>query len=531
MRILCLILPLLWLAGCRQEPARTLLLDAAEPLKLGQITVSGSPASSPYVVAEVPRGQHFIVHVANPGKTPISLRLEGAQPESVSLAPYAWTRLRGRLSADTLSFHWQGGELRFSSIYLEAPKKQPNVLLVSVDTLRADFFNAEHMPATFALMSQGTVFDATYTTAPWTLPAHVSMLTSQYPARHGVRQDNQRIPEKAVTLAEVFRDNGYYTVALTEGNYVSATYGLDQGFHEYRENPPSILDKNLETISKLEANLATLTTQLEALDGVPRFAFFHTYEVHCPYVPRGGLKDDQGLGLTQWLLDADGKPLASDDLAQLKALYGGEVSWLDQRLAVFLEKLLARGDWIVVLTSDHGEEFGEHGGLLHADTVYQETTHIPFAIVGPGVPNGQDRRIASLVDVPATLLGRFGFNSPDSWQGKDLLDPEQETVIAFAESFYFGPQIHAVDPRVVGVWRATDKLIQMRNSGKISAELYNLETDPGETNNLQATQKVRRDALFLFLESYLSGKPLDRHLIEGLSEEQIETMRSLGYIK
>jgi len=530
MRIVWL-LPLLCCLGCFQGPPLTLLAENAQPLKLGQMTVLGRLTGSPHVVETVPRGQHFITQVANQGNKPISLRLEGAHPETVSLEPHRWTRIRGRLTSDRLAFHWQGSELRFGGIYLEAPSKKPNVLLVSIDTLRADYFTPEHMPATYALMSQGTIFTKTYTTAPWTLPAHASMLTSQYPARHGVRQPNQAIPEEAVTLAEVFRDNGYYTLALTEGNYVSATYGFDQGFHEYQENPPSILDQNVDTISKLESSLAAITAQLEALEGVPRFAFFHTYEVHCPYVPRGDLKDERGLGLTQWLLESDGKPLDPNDLEQLKALYGGEVAWLDQRLAAFLEKLLADGDWMVVLTADHGEEFGEHGGLLHADTVYQETAHIPFAMAGVQIPNGQDGRIASLVDVPATLLGRFGFNTPHSWEGRDLFGPHQEPELAFSESFYFGSQIQAVDPRVVGVWRATDKLIQTRNFGKIRAELYNLETDPGETNNQQANQQLRRDALFLFLESYLSNKPLDGRLIDGLSEEQIETMRSLGYIK
>jgi len=411
--------------------------------------------------------------------------------------------------------------------------KVPNLLLISVDTLRADHFDSVHMPRTFALFSKGLVLDDVYSPTSWTLPAHSSLLSGLYPAIHGVRTPDQKLAESTLTLAEHLREIGYYTAAFTEGNYVSASFGLDQGFLHYQENPPLILGNKAEEVSKLEGTLAALRDHRRQLGSMPQFIFLHTYEVHCPYVPRNGLTDEEGIGNTQWLLDHHGKDLSEAQLMKLKALYAGEVAYTDGLLADLIEELLAEGSWLVALTSDHGEEFGEHGGLLHASTVYEETTHIPLGIVGAGVsPEALiPSTPASIVDIPVTLLNLLALPVPDSFKGRNLLVPQTEPRAVFAESFYFGVHIESKDPMVSGIWHQQNKLIHTRNFGKSEIALYDLAQDPGETNNLQQDQVRERNALFAQLKAYMALKGSDAEKVDNLSAEQIEAMRSLGYIK
>jgi arylsulfatase A-like enzyme len=429
---------------------------------------------------------------------------------------------------------WQSGSLLLADSYVLPPQPdtRPNVLLISLDTLRADHFSATHMPRIYALFEQGLIWDRAYTPTTWTLPAHASLLSGLYPTGHGVRQPDQRLPETVTTLAEQLREAGYFTAAFTEGNYVSASFGLDQGFLHYEEHAPGILETDPAAISKLAENVAALRAGLDQWQDLPVFAFFHSYEVHCPYVPRDELEDEAGIGLTQWLLDHDGEALDAQELELLRALYAGEVAYTDQLLAPLLEELVARGDWLIVLVSDHGEEFGEHGGLLHADTVYEETARIPLAMVGAGLTeHGRSDAVVSLVDVPATILTRLGVAPPQSWQGRDMDAPPAANRPVFAESTFFGVHLEVDDPGVWGIWQEAHKLITWQNLGREGVELYDLTADPNETHNLQQEAVGRRNALYRMLATYREEQGLKAVPVENLTPEQIETMRSLGYIK
>ena len=405
-----------------------------------------------------------------------------------------------------------------------------NVILISIDTLRYDYFNAQHMPGLHKIFSDsGQIFEKIRTPTPWTLPAHASLLTSLYPARHGVRTQGQKLSADPLTLAEVFQQNGYYTIAVTEGNYVSSSFGLARGFHTFSENAPSMMSNDASSASKLEGTVKFMEHYMTEAGDAPIFAFLHTYEVHCPFLPRNGLTDDEGYGGTQWLLDNDGK---TDDQAifeKLKALYAEEVAYTDQQLTILVERLLAE-NWIVVMTSDHGEEFGEHGGLLHADNLYEEATHVPLAIAGHGL-KGVSERSGSLVDVPSTMLEMLDIPIPESWQGRDLNDGNFQERPVFAESYFFGVQIPSEDPKVLGIWQDQMKLTQITNFGKIQAELYDLKVDPGELKNLIEQRKEEREDLYLRIQAYLNTDGMESEVVGELTPEQIETMRSLGYIK
>jgi len=530
-RVITIGLLLLLTLACDRPEGETITPPDATWTKLARTWVAGTEATGAKTLTGLRRGARIATSFGNPGGEPVTLRLDGFEPAELTLPPYRWTHVRGRAKAVPIEARWSGGPVLFGPVHQAGERDQPSVLLVSIDTLRADMLDPEYMPQLAALAQQGRRFTLARTPTPWTLPAHVSLLTGQYPNRHGVRLPDQKIPAGVVTLAEAMTAAGYHALAVTEGNYVSATFGFTRGFAEFHENPPSLLDQDPMSVSKLASSLALLRDRVTALTGMSRFAFFHTYEVHCPYLPRAGLSDPEGLGGTQWLLDNDGRFSDAETYAAIRALYRGEVAYTDEVLTPFLEELVAGGDWIVVVTSDHGEEFGEHGGLLHADTLYEETMRVPLVMIGPGIEPGIDEAPVSIVDVATTLARLVGIAKPERWQGRDLMDPNRPELPIFGETHFLGPHIPAEDPRLAGVWQGTDKLIQTRSFGRFDAELYDLAVDPGEQTNRQATDRVRRDALFIFLTRYLEGRALEATAIEGLSPEQIETMRSLGYIK
>ena len=516
--------------GCDKPSSTTMNLPDAESVKLGRVTTTAVTMQSGQTLV-LGKGRDAMFWLGNPGKEKVTVTIEGAAPGQVALEPKSQTAVTLQTTAEKQVFQWQGGPLYLSEPYVRGPrKKERNVMLISIDTLRYDHFTPAHMPGLFELFAKsGQRFDAIHTPTPWTLPAHASLLTALYPAQHGVRTQGQKLSSEPVTIGEVFQEKGYYTIAVTEGNYVSSSFGLARGFHTFSENPPSMMSNNEASASQLKGTLQFMEHYLEAAGDAPVFAFLHTYEVHCPFLPRNGLSDPDGYGGTQWLLDNDGKVQDQAVFEKLKALYREEVAYSDAMLAVLVKRLLAEG-WIVMLTSDHGEEFGEHGGLLHADNLYEVATHIPLAIAGHGLV-GSSERPGSLIDAPATLLKTLDFEVPESWQGRDLNDSNPQSRPVFAESYFFGVHIPSKDPKVLGIWQDNLKLTQTTNFGEVVAELYDLNADPGELQNLIETKLEERESLYLRIQAYLKTNGLESEQVGELTPEQLETMRSLGYIK
>lgn len=533
-RVLCLVAVIcLGLSGCSQQPGYTVGQVDGLSKRAG---VSVLPARTAEKTFRMPveAGRRAWLMVGNGSDQERPLTIRGASPASLTVPASQWRSVQLTLQSDTLEIDWAEGELWFGDLYIlpEKAKDHHNVLLISVDTLRADRFEAATMPGLSGVFEDGLRFERAYTTAPWTLPAHASMLTGYTPARHGVREPNQYLGPDITTLAERLQLHGYFTVGLTEGNYMSEVYGVSQGFHLYYEDPPFMMEQDPSRASRLKANIDRLETVLSEHEGsAPLFVFLHSYEVHCPYLPHDGLSDPENQGSTQWLLDNEFGDLTEEQLAHLRKLYDGEVAYTDRMLLPLVQRLAQSGNWTIILTSDHGEEFGEHGGLLHADTLYEEVMRVPLAMMGRGVSEkGRTEDPVSIVDITPTILQLVGAPADDQSEGKDLLGaPRAANRSLFGESFFFGPHVPAEEPRLTGVWKAGDKLIQKRNHGQFSAELYALQNDPAEQHNLSEEDVKKRDALFLFLQGYLEGKAFQAGRLESLSEEQLEVMRSLGY--
>ena len=314
----------------------------------------------------------------------------------------------------------------------------PNVVIVSIDTLRADHlslygYDRETSPHLDRWAgTRGVVFRETVAPSPWTLPSHVSLFTGQDALRHGVNFLSPA-PASLEMLAERLHARGYRTVALTDGGYMHPRFGLSQGFDAYRfEYPASSRRERLpEAMDRLLEWLGVLAAGDE-----PFLLFFHTYAVHEPYFARepyferfGGeapappgsplraetreraMQRDEGFrGRRGFVLfDAAGREqrARTEDLARIGALYDSGIAYVDAQLPRLLEALDEPGlasRTLVVITSDHGEALGDHdfGGHGH---LYDDTLLVPLVIAGPGLRGGrQVKTPVRLVDVAPTLL-------------------------------------------------------------------------------------------------------------------------------
>jgi arylsulfatase A-like enzyme len=323
--------------------------------------------------------------------------------------------------------------------------RPPNVVLISVDTLRADHleiygYGRQTMPnLTVWAEREAVVFETAVAQAPWTLPSHVSMLTGLDPLVHGVNY-HRPAPEALLMLPEILYERGYRTLAVTGGAYLDPQFGLNQGFERFRYYRGERYE------DELEQGLEVAVEWLRESSGDPFFLFFHTYDVHEPYFARepyygsfAGEDEDSPPVVTRalpmrrelafqarremaFLGDSDG---AAPDPERVRAMYDSGIAHTDRGLARLLSELEALGvaeDTIVVFTSDHGEALGEHGLAGHGD-LYDHTVLVPLIVRLPG-GEGAGERIAEQVrsvDLVPTLLDVLDIPAPAPLSGLSLL--------------------------------------------------------------------------------------------------------------
>jgi arylsulfatase A-like enzyme/Tfp pilus assembly protein PilF len=397
----------------------------------------------------------------------------------------------------------------------QAPASGPNLILITIDTLRADHVGAYGAstgatPTLDALARRGARFDQVQTAVPLTGPSHATILTGQYPPTHGVRGNVVfTLGNTSPTLATRLKRHGYTTAAFVGAYPVAAAFGFNQGFdtfdEEFRESSP--LDNGAERRANDVADAAL--RWLNARHASPFFAWMHFYDPHAPYDPPAPYRERFA-----------GRP------------YDGEIAFTDAQVGRVLESLRASGhdrDTIVMVLADHGEGLGDHRELTHAVLTYQSTMRVPWIVAGPGVPGGIDvgPRVAT-IDVVPTALGLLGIDADRSLLGRDLRPLLQGRTIAsdpfYQESLFGRLNCHWATLRG---WVNDDwKLI-----AGAQPELYNLSTDPGERRNLAAVEpdRVRRmtDDLQRGLQRLAPGG--DRAQPRAVSAEQEERLRSLGY--
>jgi len=398
-------------------------------------------------------------------------------------------------------------------------KPSPNVLLISIDTLRADhlgLYGARHAtPSIDALGDAAVVFEHAVSHVPITLPSHASLFTATYPVAHGVRDNGSfRLAPGKETLTDVFREGGYRTAAFVGSFALDSRFGLDRGFELYDDfyGDTSALDDFTVSERPAEDVLGRALDWLSSRGSEKWFAFVHLYDPHAPYLPPEPFRED-----------------FREDL------YTGEVAHVDAALGRFFDTLSSQGrlaNTLVVLTSDHGEGLGEHGERTHGMFAYESSLHVPLILSWRGVL--PSRRVSSrvrLIDVAPTILALSGLRALDAPQGRSLIPLIEGREDDAGRESYFEALAFNLNrgwAPLTGIYYRGFKYIDLP-----IAELYDLESDPGETRNLGssspslvAEMASRLEELVTTASSAEGAEP--RPL--SVDEETRRRLESLGYV-
>ncbi len=362
-----------------------------------------------------------------------------------------------------------------------------NVVLISLDTVRADHlgtygYEKETSPNLDRFAKRSIVFENAISQSPWTLPSHGSIMSGLYPGRLGVTHYPalRRLPDGNVVLAEVFKKAGYATGAFTGGGFVSAHYGFDRGFDEY-----------LSGGRRLEHNMR------EAVDFLGRnkdrkfFMFLHGYNAHRPYFSARidkramGLADDVEVEKIRFCLRNSREYPGEERLAEIIAFYDAAIHQGDRHLAAFfkaLRKNELEKNTVVLVTSDHGEEFFEHGNCDHVRFVYRESVHVPYIIYIPGLtPRGRREGglIPASISVARTLLDVAGIdhNMPGATLLPMIKGKSSGFPIVYSEANSPAGNLGSRG-ETMAITRFDGKVITYADEG--TAEAYDLVDDPDE---------------------------------------------------
>jgi arylsulfatase A-like enzyme len=444
--------------------------------------------------------------------------------------------LYGGLAASLAPALWLSGCRKSSS------GKRPNVILISIDTLRADHlacygYSRPTSPIIDKFASDGLLFEDVSSTSPWTLPAHGSLLTGLYPNRHALKSYNVSLPAQIVTLAEVFRKKGFSTTAIVNSHSLSRRYGLDRGFNEF-----TYIEEKLSQVGPTEVEGKALAW-ISRYRGGPFFLFLHYYDVHSDYrsLPRyqkqfvgpySGIADGSTDQLMRYRKGQIG--LNQADARHLVDLYDASIRQMDDGLGRLFKFLGSRGlfdNTVVVITSDHGEEFLEHGGVLHTRTQFQEVIQVPLVIRGPDIPKSKRVKYnISLVDLMPTLLALFDITIPPALDGINLcplwrinnFHPPHRYIFSAADQYYMFHDIKRA------VRHPRYKLIYDRWRKKM--RFYDLFSDPQEKVDVASEHRFLVDTMFSKLEEYISVNQSADKIIPLLPPEEINGLKSLGYL-
>ena len=398
-----------------------------------------------------------------------------------------------------------------------SPKNIRNVLLISIDTCRADRLSCygyefPTTPNIDALAAESILFKNVISPIPQTLPAHSSMLTGTIPPYHGVHHNFGYLADESnTTLAEILKDAGFTTGAAISASVLDSQFGIDQGFDTYQDHMETSLEGN--SVAQRQGGETTAV----ALDWLAdnkdeRFFFFlHYFDPHTNYEPP--------------------EPFASR-FAQRP--YAGEIAYTDYCIGRVLAKLKELGLYdstLIIITADHGEMIGEHGEPTHKFFIYQGAIKVPLIVKSPGQDNAATiESIAGIIDIVPTVCSLLNIQTPEQVQGVDLSAALKGKPLRVQDRHLFCESLEATKydgNSLLGVVNNRHKYIQTTRP-----ELYDLIEDAAESNNLVKQQPqqagMMQDELAQILErSVRQGSPESK---PGLDAEAIKQLQSLGYV-
>lgn len=469
-------------------------------------------------------------------------------------------------------------------------KNKPNILLISLDTVRADHlscygYSKSTTPNIDRLAENGTLFEHAYSNAVWTPPAHASMLTGLYPSEHGV-VDQNRLDSDIPTIAQNLLSNGYRTAGFVSNSQVGQLVGLDKGHETFVEIWRGSQSKNIILralrwfgrkaldIACLRDHGAKITNQLalkwldEAQRGdKPFYLFLHYIDAHSPLkAPRPYRTKFISKGLIRKIDQQVVKLMADNPLRfyssniipnqfeneYLVGLYDGEIGYLDKKIgeiAEYLKKEKLYDNTLIIITADHGEHFGEHGHYSHVSSLYQPIIHVPLIIKLPGsaAKGDKNNKIVQLIDIFPTILNVAGITSEinDHISGQEIFNCNSTSEDHYVVSEWEGRipyfilsdlKCDRTDERVSRFTKKIYSLIKGNYKYIVCSdgteEIYNLVDDPEERINLVAQDGSLGKLYGEFLQKWKEQLKPNKVLQETytLDKEIEKNLKALGYL-
>jgi arylsulfatase A-like enzyme len=398
-----------------------------------------------------------------------------------------------------------------------------NVLLITVDTLRADHvgsygYAGAQTPAIDALAARGLRFTQATTVAPLTLPAHSSLMTGTFPAFHGVRDNGGfYLPDDVPTLATLMRARGYRTGGFVSAFVLDHRWGIARGFDRYYDDFDLAryrVDAGLDAVQRPGSEVvAHAIDWLDQDRSRPFLAWVHLYEPHAPYEAP--------------------EPIRARFPPTRIGAYDAEIAAADIQVGRVIDHLASAGRLdrtVVVIAGDHGESLGEHGVYFDHYGLHEPCVRVPLVVWAPGrVAPARHGELAGGIDVAPTILRLASLPVPPTMQGRDLFDDAHTSATAFAESDGL-KQIMVVEGRwkLIRTLRAFHYVDAFaRDEGAL--ELYDLEADPGEQVDVARREPEVASRLAHTLDAWHEAAMRDAP--PAAAPERIEGLRALGYVE
>lgn len=460
-------------------------------------------------------------------------------------------------------------------------KPRPNILIYTIDTLRADHasvcgYTRDTTPFLSKLGATGIVFDDCQAQATWTKSSIASLMTSLYSFTHGIISDADTIPQGANTLAEQLRNSGYVTASIVSTPYVGRATGLEKGFDYLLEYPIVTREVNAQSDRSTDSMALNRVAfpWLEKHHDEPFFLYLHATDPHAPYDPPppfdGAFANPAETALFEknyagfrTMHAYGGGAVITPQICQRAGInpdsfirqavdrYDGEIRHNDRSLQLLLGKMKELGvleNTLVIVLSDHGEEFWDHGWTAHGHSVYQELTHCLLLMWNPSLlPSA--RRVGEpvqLIDVMPTVLDLVGLKSPEVVEGQNLV-PLLKGQPFKRQNLVMSSRFAAAHPEGIVPENSTDsfavvnarwKFIYRNKAAKAGikrVELYDRKVDRGEAHDVANEHPDEVESMIAALTAWIDAQNKVREVIghtgkSKLDQQTLEKLRSLGYL-
>lgn len=423
-------------------------------------------------------------------------------------------------------------------------KKRPNIILVTLDTTRADHlgcygYSRNTSPNVDKLAAESVFYTRAVAPSSWTLPSHASLFTGKFTSSHGARYDAdgplylldaiagpeswntyraRGLSPTESTLAGHLKQAGYATGAVVAGPWMKKVFGLGKGFDYYNDDEIGTVNGRLAYQVTRKA-----VTWVEKSQKNEFLLFLNYFDAHGPYNPPKEF-------LKPFLPSTQQAVRSMTSKEQQLSLYDGEIFYMDHYFGQFLEKLKAQklyDDALIIITADHGELFGEHGKTGHGHSLWQEEIHVPLFIkypAGEESPKQLDSRL-QLTDILPLICKRVGIEKPEGIQGETLPTIKHPVI---AETYPLKASSQDGD------WRAIfDGDFKFLWNSKGNHHLVNLRDDPGENVNLMKKQRQKAADMLAKMDRYIAALPKPESVSEqqALDEETRKALKGLGYVE